>query len=101
MKEYPSDLIYEPWKASAGEQRRYKCEIGKDYPARIVIHEDVKDINMGSMKRAYEVHNGLRDESDLEPPRKVVVKEEVHRPFIKVEPKQEPTSDDEDPENIC
>lgn len=89
LKDFPSDLIYEPWNATAAEQRRYNCEIGKDYPNRIVIHEMVQDINKARMKRAYEVHNGERDED--EPLPKVVVKEEKHRPFVKIEPKEEPT----------
>lgn len=95
LKAYPSDLIYEPWKASAAEQKQYKCIIGKDYPKRIVIHEDVQNTNKGRMKRAYEVARGERD-PDVPLPKRI--KEEVHRPFIKIEPKEEP---DDDPENIC
>lgn len=98
LKEYPSDLIYEPWKASAAEQRRYKCEIGKDYPQRIVVHEMVLDLNKGRMKRAYQSQRGGLDE----PLPKIRVKQEcVPRPFIKMEPKEEPIDNDEDPENFC
>lgn len=102
LKDYPADLIFEPWKASAGEQRRYKCEIGKDYPKRIVVHELVQDLNKGRMKRAYEVHRGEREEG--EPLPKVFVKEEAvefPKPFIKIEPKEEPADQDEDPLNFC
>lgn len=91
LKEFPSNLIYEPWKATADEQRRYKCKLGKDYPNRIVIHEDVQNLNKGRMKRAYEVHNGERDEDPLP---KVFVKPELPTPFIKIEPKQEPIDED-------
>ncbi|XP_031630019.1 cryptochrome-2 [Contarinia nasturtii] len=86
LKEYPSQFIYEPWKATVGEQRRFHCEIGKDYPKRIVIHEVAQDLNKGRMKRAYDVHNGRRDEG--EPSEKVFVKEETHKP-LKIEIKQE------------
>lgn len=100
LKEYPSDLIFEPWKASVAEQKRYKCELGKEYPNRIVIHEMVSDLNKGRMKRAYEVHRGERADEG-EPLPKVFVKEEIPRPFIKIEPKEEPIDHDEDPANFC
>lgn len=95
LKDYPSDLIYEPWKASVAEQKRYKCKIGTDYPQRIVIHEMVLDLNKGRMKRAYEVSRGERD-PDVPPPKILIKKEEVPQPFIKVEPKDEPIDDDEE-----
>lgn len=83
LNDYPSDVIYEPWKTSISEQREYKCEIGKDYPKRIVIHEEVVSINKGYMKRAYELHNG-----DIS--HKVRFTEEVERPLAVVESKQRP-----------
>lgn len=103
MKHYPADLIYEPWKATAGEQRQYKCKIGTDYPNRIVIHEQVQDLNKGMMNRAYRAHNEGRSD-EFEPKPKVFVKEEGEMPapfFIKQEIKEEPADQDEDPENIC
>lgn len=57
LKNYPKDLIYEPWKATNAQQREYKCVIGKDYPHRIVIHEDVLKKNMTKMADAYKKHN--------------------------------------------
>lgn len=101
LKHFPSDLIYEPWKATAGEQRQYQCKIGEDYPNRVVIHEMVQNINMGRMKRAYQAHNSQQDPEDYEPPSKVRVKDEVPTPFmmpnpVKVEVKEEPISDDDD-----
>lgn len=98
LKDYPTEFIFEPWKASAAEQKRYKCELGKDYPNRVVVHEEVLNINKGRMKRAYEVHRGERLE---EPVPKVLVKEEMPTPFIKIEPKEEPIDHDEDPDNFC
>lgn len=53
LKNYPSPLIYEPWKATNELQKKYGCVIGKDYPARIVRHEDIYKINLGRMKEAY------------------------------------------------
>lgn len=101
LKDFPSDVIYEPWKASAGEQKRYKCILGKDYPQRIVIHEHVRELNLQRMNRAYAVHNGrvAPGPSDFEPRPKVLVKEEMPTPFVKYE-KQEPP-DDDGANNIC
>lgn len=56
LSNYPKGLIYEPWKATVAEQRAYKCVIGKDYPQRIVIHEDVLKKNMAKMAEAYRKH---------------------------------------------
>lgn len=100
LKHFPSDLIYEPWKASSGEQKQYKCIIGKDYPTRVVIHEDVLSENKAKMSRAYRVHNRTDDPNDRihMPEPKVRVKEEmISRNAIKQEPADEP----DDPENIC
>ena len=38
LKNYPRKFIYEPWKASAADQKKWKCEIGTHYPAPIVDH---------------------------------------------------------------
>lgn len=102
LKHFPSDVIYEPWKASAGEQKRYKCILGKDYPHRIVVHEHARELNLKRMNRAYAVHNGrvAPVDSDFEPRPKVLVKEEVPMPFIKFE-KQEPPEDDDGADNEC
>lgn len=102
LKFFPSEMIYEPWKASAGEQKRYKCILGKDYPQRIVVHEHVRELNMKRMNRAYAVHNGriAPSTSDFEPRPKVLVKEEMPIPFIKYE-KQEPPDEDDDADNVC
>lgn len=56
LRNYPKSLIYEPWKATLAEQRKYECVIGKDYPKRIVIHEDVLKKNMAKMADAYKKH---------------------------------------------
>lgn len=56
LQNYPKSLIYEPWKATVDEQKHYKCIIGKEYPERIVIHEDVLKSNMAKMALAYKKH---------------------------------------------
>lgn len=53
LKNYPAGIIYEPWKASAADQKKYGCVIGKDYPERIVVHEEVMKQNMAKMNAAY------------------------------------------------
>lgn len=102
LKNYPSDLIYEPWKATLREQQMYKCILGTDYPNRIVMHEEVQDLNKSRMKRAYEIHNSGGSD-DFEPMQKIAareevpmpIKQEVPVPFIKVEPKEEPIDYDD------
>lgn len=53
LKNYPSAVIYEPWKVSIENQRRYKCVLGEDYPERIVDHDEVMRVNLARMKAAY------------------------------------------------
>lgn len=100
LKHFPSDVIYEPWKATVAEQKQYKCILGADYSHRIVVHEHVVELNLKRMQRAYKVHNGqiAPSPSDFEPLPKILVKEEMPVPFIKLE-KQEPP-DEVDPDNI-
>lgn len=52
LKNMPLKYIYKPWEAPANIQQQAKCVVGKDYPARIVIHEDVKDANIARFKQA-------------------------------------------------
>lgn len=66
LKNYPKGLIYEPWKATAAEQRTFECVIGKDYPQRIVIHEDVLKKNMGKMAEAYRKHKAGGGKFDVD-----------------------------------
>ncbi|XP_042235511.1 cryptochrome-1-like isoform X2 [Homarus americanus] len=46
----PQEYIFEPWKAPRKLQKKVKCIIGRDYPERIVIHEEVSRINRKMMK---------------------------------------------------
>ena len=50
----PTQYIYEPWAAPASVQKQAGCIIGQDYPARIVIHEEISKENMSRMKAAYQ-----------------------------------------------
>lgn len=45
MQNFPIEYIYEPWKASIEEQEKAGCIIGKDYPERIVRHEQASKRN--------------------------------------------------------
>ena len=49
LANFPVEYIYEPWLAPMNIQEKAKCIIGKDYPARIVIHEDVSPKNAKKM----------------------------------------------------
>lgn len=56
LKKYPSEYIYEPWKAPKAIQNRAECVIGENYPKRIVDHEKVHKENMQKMSIAYKVN---------------------------------------------
>jgi cryptochrome len=53
LEAFPSNIIYEPWKATAEQQKRFNCIIGKDYPKPIVDHDKVMKENLQKMKAAY------------------------------------------------
>ncbi|XP_037042011.1 (6-4)DNA photolyase-like [Bradysia coprophila] len=56
LANYPKSMIYEPWTATAAQQREFGCIIGKDYPQRIVIHDVVLKKNMAKMADTYQKH---------------------------------------------
>lgn len=53
VSKFPPEYIYEPWRASLAMQKTAGCIIGRDYPKRIVIHEDVYKKNITKMSLAY------------------------------------------------
>ena len=53
LKKYPSNYIYEPWKAPLSVQKAAGCVIGTDYPRPIVDHDVVSKENIAKMKAAY------------------------------------------------
>lgn len=53
LKRFNAEYIYEPWKAPLSYQKSVNCIIGKDYPKRIVIHEDIHKLNIAKMSLAY------------------------------------------------
>ncbi|CAM9160349.1 unnamed protein product [Ascophyllum nodosum] len=53
LRHFPSQYIYEPWKAPLQVQRGCKCIVGKDYPKPIVDHSVASDANKGKMHAAY------------------------------------------------
>lgn len=65
MNKIPSQYIYEPWNAPLSVQQRAGCIVGKDYPKRIVIHEDVYKVNISKMSAAYK--NNKKDTSSKRP----------------------------------
>ena len=66
LKDFPSDFIYEPWKAPLSAQKRAKCVIGVDYPGPIVDHQAASAANMAKMQRAYDEHK--RKAAAMPPP---------------------------------
>ncbi|XP_026293221.2 cryptochrome-2 [Frankliniella occidentalis] len=59
----PTEYLYEPWKASLAVQKGAKCVLGKDYPHRIIIHEDVYKNNIGRLSAAYKANKLLAQET--------------------------------------
>lgn len=70
LAKYPSGIIYEPWKASLDVQKKLGCIIGKDYPKRIVIHEEVHKKNIQKMTEAYRKNKAVKEgimKGDVDP----------------------------------
>jgi cryptochrome len=42
LRNFPAKYIYDPWNAPLEVQRAAGCIIGKDYPMRIIDHEEAK-----------------------------------------------------------
>lgn len=69
LQSFPSNLIYEPWKANINEQKKFNCIIGKDYPKRIVDHDVVMKENLQKMKAAYAAKNKGSEKREAESPK--------------------------------
>ena len=54
LAKFPTEYIYEPWKAPLSVQKQAGRIIGKDYPFPIVDHAQVSKVNLAKMKQAYE-----------------------------------------------
>jgi cryptochrome len=65
LKDMPEQYIYEPWKAPLEVQRKANCIVGKDYPNRVVIHEEVSKTNMAKMKAAYDARKEGKSIKDV------------------------------------
>lgn len=57
----PDRFVYEPWLMTEGEQRRYGCVLGRDYPERCVDHSVVREECLGWMKDAFEQNRAVRE----------------------------------------
>ncbi|XP_051764190.1 cryptochrome circadian regulator 4 [Ctenopharyngodon idella] len=51
LKNFPSQYIYEPWKAPEDVQISAGCIIGKDYPCPMVCHMEASQRNLGLMRQ--------------------------------------------------
>merc|ERR1711913_34877 len=67
LKKYPTNFIYEPWRAPLSVQKAAGCIIGTDYPKPIVHHEIIHKENMAKMKAAYAAKNDESDDESDEP----------------------------------
>ena len=69
LAQYPVEYIYEPWLAPHDVQKKAGCLVGKDYPARIVIHEEVSRENSLKMR---EIKTKLLEKSHNEVPKHIM-----------------------------
>lgn len=53
LKNYPAEYIYEPWKASVADQKRWGCIIGEHYPRPIIDHEEASKSCKESLKKFF------------------------------------------------
>ncbi|KAM6107598.1 cryptochrome-2-like [Pterocles gutturalis] len=53
LKDFPTEYIYEPWKAPRAVQERAGCLVGTHYPRPIVEHSTASKRNLERMKAAY------------------------------------------------
>ncbi|KAM7353869.1 (6-4)-photolyase [Cochliomyia hominivorax] len=60
LAKYPAGAIYEPWKVSLADQKKYGCVLGTDYPHRIVNHDIVHKENIKRMTAAYKVNREVK-----------------------------------------
>ncbi|XP_077081934.1 cryptochrome circadian regulator 4 isoform X2 [Siphateles boraxobius] len=51
LKNFPSQYIYEPWKAPKDVQLSAGCIIGKDYPGPMVCHTEASQRNLDLMRQ--------------------------------------------------
>ncbi|XP_053603003.1 cryptochrome-1 [Plodia interpunctella] len=66
LKKYPTEYIYEPWKAPQNVQKAADCIIGEGYPQRIVDHDKIHKENMQKMSVAYKAN---KEKKSLKRPR--------------------------------
>lgn len=77
VRKLPDKYVHEPWNAPLDVQKRAGCVVGKDYPHRIVIHEDASKENVQTMKGQFakkEYGSPDRDSrklSDEHPPKRI------------------------------
>ena len=50
-------FIHEPWKMDLNTQKNNNCILGKDYPNRIVIHEEAIKFARNEIKKILETDN--------------------------------------------
>jgi len=70
LKKFPSNYIYEPWKAPLSVQKAAGCIIGTDYPRPIVDHDVIHKENMAKMKAAYAANKAANGNVEVKPGKK-------------------------------
>ncbi|XP_058617896.1 cryptochrome circadian regulator 4 isoform X3 [Onychostoma macrolepis] len=80
LKNFPSQYIYEPWKAPEDVQLSAGCIIGKDYPHPMVCHIEASQRNLGLMRQVrIEQQNTAELTRDVaDDPMEVGLKRELH-----------------------
>ncbi|KAK2705320.1 hypothetical protein QYM36_017382, partial [Artemia franciscana] len=96
LKKFPSEYIYEPWKAPLNIQKAAGCIIGQDYPKPIVDHDVVRPRNLERMSLAYKglpIENSAYSaaaskEDDINTKKRKVVSDSTKSKKQKIERKQ-------------
>ncbi|KAL9971457.1 hypothetical protein ACROYT_G017620 [Oculina patagonica] len=54
LKDFPSEYIYEPWKAPLETQRTANCIVGDDYPQPIINHQEARRDCIQKLRGVYQ-----------------------------------------------
>ena len=77
LKNYDSKFIYEPWKASKEQQKRWGCIIGEDYPERIIDQDSSKQENLEKMKLYYSSSSSTTKKTKATPKTKEITNKKL------------------------
>ena len=54
MKDFPSEFIYEPWRAPLEVQKTANCMVGADYPQPVINHQEARQDCVHRLRGVYQ-----------------------------------------------